>query len=710
MASPARSSRTRKPRPRKSRVGGALGAVAFILLLASVVAGGGLLWLWPRCYGTGCPSVAALRNYTPPQASRVVDREGQVLAHLAPERRIVIPLQRVPAHVAGAFLAVEDRRFFQHDGVDYRRAVGALIRDIQTRSFRQGFSTITMQLARNVFPEHLTRDKTLRRKVWEVVMARDIEQAFSKDAILEMYLNQIYLGNGLYGLEAAAQGYFGKPTSELELVEAALLAAIPKAPSKYDPRRNPLTAIRRRNLVLEEMAEAGLMSTREAEEAKAEPLGLIPPREARGAAPYLVAAVRRELRERFGPEAENAGFKVYTALDRNLQRAAEKAIGEQLSAIEGGKFGPFRGPGCASGSVKEPGACLQGLFVALDVKTGDILALVGGRDYGLSQFDRVYQARRQPGSAFKPIVYAAALAAGVPITTRLAGPGTADFEGDYRPADHVADSLSLDLREALRLSSNRATVTLGEQVGVDVVIRTARALGLHTPVPAYPSSFLGAAAVIPMELVAAYTAFANYGIRAAPRLILRIEDSGGRVVYQQPVEREQALTSEAAFLTNSLMQDVVNRGTGYPARAAGLGYDIPAAGKTGTTNDATDTWFVGVTPDVAAGVWFGFDRPRRILHGAEGGTLAAPVWGRILAEYYRSRPIPEQWAPPISLLSASVDVSSGALATAGCPTELVRGEWFIPGTEPVEYCPLHSDPTLDGWFRRRLRDFGDLLR
>ncbi|HEU0013131.1 MAG TPA: transglycosylase domain-containing protein, partial [Longimicrobium sp.] len=281
-------------------IASAAGVVAGILALA---------WLWPRCSGAACPSVNALRDYTPPQASRVYDGQGRVVAHLAPERRIVVDLDRVPAHVSGAFLAVEDKRFYRHRGVDYRRFFGALARDVKTLSWSQGFSTVTMQLARNVFPEHLSRTKTLKRKLWEVVLARKIEASFSKDEILEMYLNQIYLGGGLYGVEAAAQGYFGKSAARLTNAEAAMLASIPRNPGYYDPRRNPAAVVQRRNLVLGLMAGAGVIDPADAGRAQEQPLGLAPPPEARGRAPYFVAAVRRELRERFGPQAETSGYR-----------------------------------------------------------------------------------------------------------------------------------------------------------------------------------------------------------------------------------------------------------------------------------------------------------------------------------------------------------------------------------------------------------------
>jgi penicillin-binding protein 1A len=704
--------RRRKPRKQKrtrSRIGGALRTLALLGVIAIAAGAGAVAWMWPRCSGAECPDVRELRDYSPPQASRVFDRNGLLLAHLAPERRIVVPLEQIPSVVASAFLAVEDKRFFRHDGVDYRRVGGALVRNARSGRFEQGFSTITMQLARNVFPEHLTRAKTIRRKISEVTIAREIEREFAKDQILEMYLNQIYLGEGYYGVEAAAQGYFGKSARELEAQEAALLAALPKAPTHFNPRRNPESATTRRNLVLALMREERVITDAEAERLRDTPLGLVPPIEAKGEAPYLIAAVRRELAERFGPDAETAGLRVHTTLDPEMQRSAETAMRAQIEAIEAGRHGRYRHASCSNGKVADAGACLQGMFVAMDVQTGDVLALVGGRDFALSQFDRATQARRQAGSAFKPFVYAAGLAAGIPVSTRLVGPGLDEYEGGYRPADHVSDTLHVDMREGMRLSSNRAAVALGERVGAGRVVQTARTLGLSTPMQEYPSTFLGAADVIPIELVAAYTAFASDGVHVKPRLISRVEDAQGRLVWDVPIVRRAVVAPEVAYITNHLMQDVVNRGTGSSARRAGLPYSVPAAGKTGTTNDASDVWFVGVTPDIAAGVWFGFDRPRRIMVGASGGSLAAPVWGRILAAHYSKRAAPADWVVPSTVVPVVIDRESGLMATASCPDENRVTELFIQGTEPHEYCHLHPEG-FEGWFRRTVRGVGDWIR
>ncbi len=713
----SRKAAPRKRGPRKKKKAAASAgrrvfrALLLVLLLGVVGAGAGLLWLWPRCSGPGCPSVDALRSYSPPMASRVFDRDGVLVAHLAPERRILVPLGRIPQHVSGAFLAVEDRRFYRHRGIDARRVAGALARNLRSFDYDEGFSTITMQLARNVFPEHLSREKTLRRKLWEVVLARDIERSFSKDEILELYLNQIYLGEGLYGVEAAAEGYFGKSAADLLPAEAAVLAAIPKAPTHYNPRRRPEAARSRRDLVLGLMAREGYLSPGMAERARATPLDLVPPPEARGKAPYFMADIRQALRERFGPEAERMGLRVYTTLDPRMQASAERELRAQIRGVEAGKFGRFRQRACPAGAKGEGANCLQGLFVAMDARTGDVLALVGGRDFAQSQFDRVTQARRQAGSAFKPFLYATAIARGIPTSTPLVGPGAEPdtFHSVYNPRDAVSDTLTLDLHDGLRLSSNRAAVELGERVGVANVVKTAQDLGLTTPIKEYPSTFLGAADVIPLEMVAAYSPFATGGTLVRPRMIVRVEDARGRVVWSAPVRRRQVLPSGVAFLTTRLMEEVVDRGTGSGVRTAGLPYTIPAAGKTGTTNDAADVWFVGVTPDVVAGVWLGFDRPQRILTNASGGGLAAPVWGRVLADHYTRHPAPARWAPPLDVAPVEIDRASGKLATESCPGEQVTTDYFLVGTEPTESCPLHPDNGFEGWMQRMARGLGDWL-
>ncbi|HZR09991.1 MAG TPA: transglycosylase domain-containing protein, partial [Myxococcales bacterium] len=626
------------------------------------------------------------------------DRDNKLLARLAPEERIVVPLSAVSPRLVGAFLAVEDLRFYQHHGIDWRRVLGALWRDLRTLSVREGSSTITMQLARNVFPDSLTRARTLRRKIAEMIVARRIERAFTKQQILELYLNQIYLGNGYYGVEAAAHGYFGRTALDLTPAQAALLAALPKAPSNYDPRRFPDLAVKRRNLVLTLMAKAKVISPKEEAIARKSKLRLSP-QEQEGGAPWFVAAVRRELNERFGDDAETQGLRVRTTLDPALQKAAEKEVAKQIAAAESGKLGKLSVEKCNG----DPEECLEALFVALDARTGDVRALVGGRDYALSEFDRVTQARRQAGSTFKAFVWAAAVQAGIPVSTLL---DPAELPPDYAPADgQVAGDRPLNLREALRLSSNRAAVALGQRVGIQAVAEAAHACGIgDAMIPPYPSSFLGAADIIPLELVAAFAPFANGGERVLPRFIDEVRSATGEVVLKNSIVTQTALPPGPAFIMASLLSDVVERGTGVAARA-GLPPELPVLGKTGTTNGAQDVWFIGATPELVAGVWMGFDHPRALGAPATGGRLAAPVWARVVGAWQKGRPVPARWQPPSGVEHRDIDIVTGGLAIVGCPQQQVAKEYFLPGTAPND-CPVHTgglagflERTFGKWFR-----------
>jgi penicillin-binding protein 1A len=664
-------------------------------LAATMLAG---LWLAacaPNAAAQKCPSVDALRSYRPPEASRVYAADGSLIADLSAERRVVVELNEVPPTVTNGFVAVEDRRFWQHGGVDLRGAARATWRNLTSLSFSEGFSTITMQLPRNVFPDELPRSDKLRRKLCEIRLAGQIEDALGKRDILKLYINQVYLGDGKYGVEEAARGYFGKPAKRLTTAEAALLVGLVKNPEGYNPRRNAYRAILRRNTVLDVLVREKVITEAEAAKAKAEPLALVPPLEASGPAPYYVAAIRRELRERFGQDADVRGLRVHTGLDPAVQKAARDALVTQIRKVEGGAYGRWRHPKPDSARLAPAegngSPYLQGLVVVLDAHTGEVRALVGGRDFTHSSYDRALHARRQPGSAFKPIVYAAALQAGLSPAARIE---TTPVEvtntlGAWRPDDLVPDSVtSLTVRDALALSSNNAAVRVGQWVGADRVIDMARTLGITTPIPAYPSIFLGSAEVSPAQLAAAYATLGNGGYSVTPTLITRVEDARGRVLWRNAEDPPYVLDSGVAFLTTSLMQDVIDRGTGSIVRRSG--FDLPAAGKTGTTNDARDVWFVGMTPDLVAAVWLGFDQPKQILPNAFGGNLAAPVWTRTMQAAYTTRPAPEPWSPPPSLLSATIDAKSGYLATQNCPPEDVINEYFVPGSEPLEYCPTHG--------------------
>ena len=669
------------------------GALAVGIAVAAGLVAGGLVV--NGVIGDGCPSIADLRTYRPPEATRVFAADSSLVADLSPQRRVSLDIDEIPPVLRQAFVAVEDQRFWDHEGVDARGVVRAAWRNLTSLSIREGFSTITMQLARSVFPHRLPMGKKLTRKVCEVHLARRVEAEFRKRKILELYLNQIYLGAGLYGVEAAAQGYMGKPVAEIDAAEAALLVALVRSPEGYNPRKNPKLAVERRNLVLGVMREAGVIDGDTYQRARNRRLELAPPLEAAGAAPYFVAAVRRELEDRFGEDAGTRGLRVFTGLVPAIQERAHEALVAQIEAIENGEYGQYSHP---TGPPEDPDApVLQGMVVMLDPRTGDIRALVGGRDFASSQFDRALQAERQPGSAFKPVVYAAALEAGLPATARLeTGPVEVSAAGSpvWRPGDHVADSVAtLSVRTALAISSNPAAVRLGRWLGEERVVAMAERLGFSTEIPPYPSIFLGSAEVVPAELVAAFSAFGNGGYQVTPRLVRRVEDREGNVLWEAGPPTQQVLDPGVAFLTLTLLEEVVNSGTGTAVRRAG--FWLPAAGKTGTTNDGRDVWFIGMTPDLAGGVWLGFDRPRPIMPGASGGRLAAPVWTEIMTRTYRERPAPAPWTPPGNVVSAQVDQATGYLATGNCPADDVRIEYFLLGTEPEIYCPLHPEPGVE---------------
>ena len=656
---------------------------------------------WSRCFFDGCPNVDTLAAFQPGGAPVLLDRNGEVFADLTPVERKVVPLFSLPSHVAQAFLAVEDKRFYEHQGIDWHRVGGSVVANLRAGGFNQGFSTITMQLARNVFPNRIPgEEQTARRKLLEVRAAREIEEKYSKDEILELYLNHIYFGNRARGIEAAAHQYFGHSAQRLTLEEAALLAALPKAPSHYDPRRHPAKALERRNLVISLMEEQGRIPWIQAEQARKTPLRLAPaPRQAQvesGLAPYFVEQVRRELEETFGPALYTRPLRVVTTLDSRIQRAAEEELLRQLKLVESGELGRFEAPRySALASPDEDGTrYLQGAVVMLDATSGDVLAWVGGRNYAHSQFDRVAQARRQPGSAWKPFVYAAALKEGfvlsqpladTPVTVRLPGGRIwqpQNFSNRYEGR--------VTMRDALVRSKNVPTVRLASAIGLGQVANVAREAGIEEEAGTeLPSMALGTVTVSPLELTGAYTAFANLGEAVAPRLVLRVEDESGRVLWESRPDREVALEPAVAFLITDVLSEALERGTGNQVRQVGV--VAPAAGKTGTTNDGADTWFVGYTPDLVAGIWLGFDQPRPILKEATGGSLAAPVWGRIVQRVYEGgRKRPEPWKAPQGVVSRRVDPQTGLVLKDGCAPRNgrpAREELFVEGIEPAAYCP-----------------------
>jgi len=666
---------------------------------------------WTRvCAAERCPSISRLVSGPgPQQTSKVYAADGRLITVLGLERRTVLPLSAIPPAVREAFIATEDKRFYSHHGIDFLRIFGAIKSDLLSLSWAQGFSTITMQLARNIFPEEISREKTLTRKLKEARVAMEIEHNFPKDSILQLYLNQINLGAGARGVEEAAQVYFGKSARQLNVAEAATLAALPKLPAFYNPRTHPDRAIRRRNTVLGLMKDQGYLTPEAAEQWQAYPLVLTTNRTNYGdVAPYFVEWLRQQLDARFGRDLYEGGLRIYTTLDLDMQEAAERALRAQLDAIEAGDYTNGKPPGKMSyheyiESAKASGEdhgdytkYLQGAFVALEATTGAIRVMIGGRDFDDSKFNRATQAVRQPGSTFKPFVYSAAIRAGHPVSEMLddtpLNPPVIQLDSTlWQPKDDDDTSLGrIPMRQALYLSRNLATIKLGMQLGEQTVIGEARRYGLTTPLRPYPSIHIGANGVIPLEMIAAYTAFAALGTRAYPQGILRVEDSHGNILWQPAVRREDVMDPAHTWLLVDMMKDVIRRGTAYNAvwRA---GFNIPAAGKTGTTDDYTDAWFIGYTPELVAGVWIGYDLEQRILeHNAGGGRITAPAWTAFMRDVYDRRPAPADWTRPDSLVTREVDQTNGYLASPYCPLEVRHWDWFYPGTEPTQVCPVHS--------------------
>jgi penicillin-binding protein 1A len=657
------------------------------------------------CSGDSCPSLAGLEQYQPRQTSRLYAADGRFIAEIGLERRTLIRLDQIPAQVQQAFVLTEDKRFYSHGGIDFARIIGAGLANMRARGIAQGFSTITMQLARNLFPERLNaREKTITRKLREAKVAREIEARYSKDRILELYLNQIYLGNGAYGVETASQRYFGKSVRELNLAEAATLAALPKGPERYNPRRFPDRAVQRRNTVLELMRRGGAIGEADASLARAYPLRLARRRGAKGeTAPYFVEWVRRLLDERFGKQLYEKALKVYTSLDLELQGSAERALDKQLRAVESGQYGsyPHRTyeqyfARAAGGVAEENGAVspyLQGAFVALDPRNGAVRALVGGRDFDDSKFDRATQALRQPGSTFKPIVYSTAIQSGRPpsylVDDAPIEVPQLDSTKPWTPQNYdLKFEGPMTMRRGLYQSRNMIAIKVGMEIGEQSVVDMAKRFGITTPVPPFPSIHIGSADVYPIELISAYSVFANLGWRVAPTPILRVEDETGKVLWTAEPVREDVLTREEAWIMVDMMKDVIRKGTA--AASVGQYFRLPAGGKTGTTNDGDDVWFVGYTADLVAGVWMGLDKPQKIMANAQGGRLAAPAWTTFMREVYERKPTPPDWPRPGTIVSRIVDERTGLLHGPQCPEEDAYTEYFIPGTEPTRECPRRA--------------------
>src|SRR5687768_6028283 len=644
----------------------------------------------------GTPSPTEIRSLVNmASATRVVDINDQEVFTIFRERRIPVVLKDISPHVQQAVLAIEDQRFYAHGGLDFWRIGGAAVANAKGSGRLQGGSTITQQLARKSF---LTDERTVRRKLKEMFLALRVERQFTKDEILELYLNKVYFGNGLYGIEAASRGYFGKPAKDVSVDEAALLAGLIQAPSTYDPTERPKKALARREIVLRAMADAGFIKADDVARLQDTKLKLVDGFGHEQTGQYFKNHITRMLIEQFGwDQVSQGGLRVFATIDGRAQKAAEAAVAkgleeaEKLKAFKHAKRGDPRLRKDASGPDY-----LQGSLVAIDPASGEVRAMVGGREFDESQFNRVVQAKRQAGSAFKPFVFAAAIENGASPATLLTDLDTPmeAADGMWRPADGHLVSESMTVRTALRTSSNRAAVQVLRDVGIPRAVSFAARLGLEAP--SVPSMVLGSGDVTALSMATAYGAFANGGFIRSPVFIRRVEDAHGRVLYTSQSTARPAVSPETAFLMAQMLADALNSGTGYRARQAGFKY--AAGGKTGTTNDYKDAWFVGFTPSLVTAVWVGFDQPRTIVPGGYAGQLAAPIWGRFMKDAVTRD---AGWVKrPSGIEAVEICRASGLLPGDGCyrgqtnsdgeVKSTIGTEYFRRGTEPTETCDLHG--------------------
>lgn len=583
-------------------------ALLTICGLVTLCIGIGLAWF----LSLEIPDIRSVQDYNPLVATMVLDKRGRTIDAIFKEYRIVIDQDQMPKLLPQAFVAAEDSRYWEHGGLDLWSIARAAVNNLRTGKRSQGGSTITQQVTRSLL---LTREKSYFRKITEAILAYRLDRMLTKQEILTLYLNEIYLGAGAYGVEAAAQTYFNKPARKLNLAEITILAGLPQSPSRYSPLTHFQKAKARQRYVLNRLAEDNIITPQAARKAYKQHLALNHPQKNRAENGYFAQFVRMQLEPRYGREKLlHAGLKVYTTLDLTVQRAAVKALKKGTRIIWQ-----------RHKSQKLP----QGAFVALDTASGRILALVGGRDFTKSQYNRAVLANRQPGSVFKPMVYAAAFEQGIASDTVITDSPLAipNPNGSvWRPKNYDKSYAGpINLHDALVSSRNIVAIKLLQKTGVQHVIKLAQKAGITAELKPELPLALGASPISVLEMTAAYTMFANQGLYHAPSCITRIQDDSGRVTLWQQPQPRRVITPATAATLNGMLRDVIRNGTGKKAR------DIPAAaGKTGTSDNNRDAWFIGYTPDITAGVWLGYDRGKSLGRGETGGRAAAPVWAAFM--------------------------------------------------------------------------------
>jgi penicillin-binding protein 1B len=631
---------------------------------------------------------------------RLPDHEEEYTIELEPElitglyqniweERRIVTLDEVPPLLVRAIIDLEDQHFYQHHGIDFLGILRALWVNVRSGHVVQGGSTLTQQLMKNFF---LSDERSLKRKLIEAAMALIAERRYSKREILENYLNEIYLGQrgaqGIFGVWEAAQFYFGKPLSKLSVAEMAQIAAVIKAPNRYSPFRNPERALHRRNYCLTLMLKQGDLTPEQYRQAVTEPLRLAAPKPLGNDAPYFVDFLRRELARSYPEDVlTSEGLRIFTTLDMQLQRDAEETLRHGLEDLEK-RYKRLRSD--------KPSEGLQGALIALQPQTGEIKAMMGGRDYRTTQFNRVVQARRQPGSVFKPFVYLAAFeraAHGGPMIEPNTMLEDEPFEWYFdhqvwSPANYKHEYFGeVTVRHALEFSLNAATSRLAREVGIPAVRDVAQRLGITSSLPDVPSLALGAADVTPFEIAQAYSVLDNQGLKATPLSVKRVIDRSGAAIERNPIEIERVMDPAPVYLVTHMMEGVLQEGTGKAARS--MGFTRPAAGKTGTTNDYHDAWFAGFTPDLLTVVWVGFDQNKPV--GLAGSAAALPIWTEFMKRATGGRP-ETHFVPPPGVTLVPIDAYTGELATPNCPD--VIEEAFLQGHEPTVLCHLHRSPDV----------------
>ncbi len=652
-------------------------------------------------YNRELPSFEQLHNIEPSLKTKVYAQGGELLQEYFNENRALTAYRDIPPELINMLLAVEDRDFFDHWGINLPRTIRVVALGVFGAGKIGAVSTVTQQLSRLLF---VGRKRSISRKIREALTAIKLERTYSKEEILQMYLNQYYFGKGAYGISAASRTYFDKSVSELTIKDCAFLIGILKAPSRYGSR--PKLGLIVRDRALRSYYSFGKIDKPTLDSLLQTGLDLTPPQERIGRAPYFTEAVRQYIQKKYGDDAlYTGGLKVFTTLDWKLQQAAEVALYERIDSLRA-RIARTKRITDEKYTIQIPDSTdamgrpvfeykkVQGAVYAIDNATGDVITMVGGRDFAKSKFNRATQALRQPGSAFKPFVYTAAIDNGYrPMDIVYDNPIVLEIPGakSWRPSNFDLKFLGpLTIRDGLRLSRNLVAVVLLQKVTAQQVIFYARRFGITTPIPNVPSIAIGANEVHLSEIVSAYTVFPNGGIRIQPKMIVKIVDRYGNVLEDNNTSvKEEALSAESAYIMVDMMKTVIEHGTGKGVRR--MGFKHPAGGKTGTTNNYTDNWFVGYTPQITAGVWVGFDDKTSLGRRQYGSTNALPVWARYMIAAHDTLPVVD-FAIPDDIMFANVCLESGALATNLCSD--VRYEVFTSRTIPIDICPMHPSPEL----------------